>query len=105
MIDFEKLAKEIVNKGDSAESIIIYDNKNKKTIEFANDKVFDVRSISKTVLSLVCGILISDSGREFNLDTYIYPIIKDKINLENKNNLAYLKEIKVKRLHVTSFFL
>ena len=105
MADIEKLAQDIVNKGDSAESIIIFDNINNKTIEFANDKVFDVRSISKTVLSLTCGILINESRGEFNLDTYIYPIIKDKMNLENKNNLAYLKEIKVKHLltHTTGY--
>ncbi|WP_282929630.1 serine hydrolase [Anaerococcus sp. Marseille-Q7828] len=105
MADIEKLAKDIVNKGDSAESIIIFDNKNNKTIEFANDKVFDVRSISKTVLSLTCGILINESRGEFNLDTYIYPIIKNKMNLENEKNLAYLKEIKVKHLltHTTGY--
>lgn len=105
MADIEKLAKDIVNKGDSAESIIIFDNKNNKTIEFANDKVFDVRSISKTVLSLTCGILINESRGEFNLDTYIYPLIKNKMNLENEKNLAYLKEIKVKHLltHTTGY--
>ena len=82
-----------------------FDNKNNKTIEFANDKVFDVRSISKTVLSLTCGILINESRGEFNLDTYIYPIIKNKMNLENEKNLAYLKEIKVKHLltHTTGY--
>lgn len=105
MEDIEKLAKDIVNQGNSAESIIIFDNKNNKTIEFANDKVFDVRSISKTVLSLACGILINESRGEFNLDTYIYPIIKNKMNLENEKNLAYLKEIKVKHLltHTTGY--
>ena len=105
MVDIEKLSKDIVNKGDSAESIIIFDKKNNKTIEFAKDKVFDVRSISKTVLSLTCGILINQSKEKFNLDTYIYPIIKDKIKLENKENLSYLKEIKVKHLltHTTGY--
>ena len=105
MVDIEKLAKEIVNKGNSAESIIIFNNINNKTIEFANDKVFDVRSISKTVLSLTCGILINESRGEFNLETYIYPIIKNKMNLENKKNLAYFKEIKVKHLltHTTGY--
>lgn len=105
MIDIEKLARDIVNKGNSAESIIIFNNKNNKTIEFAKDKVFDVRSISKTVLSLTCGILINESRGEFNLDTYIYPIIKNKMNLETEKNLAYLKEIKVKHLltHTTGF--
>lgn len=105
MVDIEKLAKDIVNKGNSAESIIIFNNKNNKTIEFANDKVFDVRSISKIVLSLTCGILINESRGEFNLDTYIYPIIKNKMNLETEKNLAYLKEIKVKQLltHTTGF--
>lgn len=104
-MEIEKLAQGIIEKEDSAESIIIFNNKNNKAIKFANDKVFDVRSISKTVLSLTCGILISKSGGDFNLETFIYPIIKDKMNLENKRNLSYLKEIKVKDLliHTTGY--
>lgn len=105
MVDIEKLARDIIKKENSAESIIIFDNKSEKTVEFANDKIFDVRSISKTVLSLACGVLIDHRNGEFNLETNIYPIIKNKINLHNEENLQYLKEIKVKHLltHTTGY--
>lgn len=105
MVDIENLARDIINKGNSAESIIIFDKKREKTVEFTNDKIFDVRSISKTVLSLACGILIDHSNGDFNLDTNIYPIIKNKANLHNEENLQYLKELNVKHLltHTTGY--
>lgn len=105
MSEISKIVNEIAENRNSAESIILFDNKKSQSIEFANDTVFDVRSISKTVLSLACGILINESHGEFNLDTKIYPIIRDKISIENESNLNYLKEIKVKHLltHTTGY--
>ncbi len=105
MLDLEKIANEIINKEDSAESIIIFDNKTDQYIDFSNDNVFDVRSISKTVLALACGILIEKSNNDFNEETLIYPILKDKINLSNTKNLRYLKEVKIKHLltHTTGY--
>lgn len=47
----------------------------------------DIRSLSKTVLTLVAGILM-DIDKNFNLETKVYPIIKGALNLENKDNLA-----------------
>lgn len=62
----------------------------------------DVRSISKTVLTLVTGIVVklSYEGKYpfFNEETFIYPIIKDVIHLTNKQNVAHLKQIQVKHL-------
>ncbi|MEW8973515.1 MAG: serine hydrolase [Tissierellaceae bacterium] len=62
----------------------------------------DIRSISKTVLTLVTGIArdLSIKGYypHFDENTYVYPIIKDIIDLSNKSNLPYLKKIKVKHL-------
>ena len=105
MSDLEIIANEIVNKEDSAESIIIFDNKTGQCIDFSNDKVFDVRSISKTVLALACGILIEKSNNDFNEETLIYPILKDKINLNDKKNLRYLEEVRIKHLltHTTGY--
>ncbi|WP_297282278.1 serine hydrolase [uncultured Anaerococcus sp.] len=105
MNNIENHAKKIIEKSNSAESIIIYDKATDYEIDLANDKVFDVRSISKTILSLACGILIEKSGGEFNLDTFIYPIIKDKVKLTNKKNLKYLEKIKVRHLltHTTGY--
>lgn len=62
----------------------------------------DIRSISKTVLTLIAGIVSDLAGKgkypEFNEETYIYPIIENKVNLVNLDNLDKLKKIKVKHL-------
>lgn len=62
----------------------------------------DVRSISKTVLTLVTGIVrdLSAKGHypDFDENTYVYPIIKDIINLSNKENLPFLEKIQIKHL-------
>src|SRR5690625_6732447 len=62
----------------------------------------DIRSISKTVMTIILGVVIrlSHEGKysKINEETYIYPIIKDVIHLENKENEAPLKEVKIKHL-------
>lgn len=62
----------------------------------------DIRSISKTVLTIVLGVVIklSQEGKypKITDETYIYPIIKHVINLENKENEAKLKKVKIKHL-------
>lgn len=62
----------------------------------------DIRSISKTVMTLVLGIVIrlAEEGKypEISEETYIYPLIKDVIHLENKANEALLKRVKIKHL-------
>lgn len=62
----------------------------------------DIRSISKTVLTMVAGIVMDLSAQgklpDFNEDTYIYPIIKDVVNLTNLANEDRLKKVTVKHL-------
>lgn len=62
----------------------------------------DIRSISKTVMTLILGVVVklSDEGMypKISEDTYIYPIIKDVIHLENKKNEAALKKVQIKHL-------
>ena len=60
------------------------------------NKLSDIRSISKTVMTIVTGIMIDEDL--IKLDDYIYPIIKDKFVLSNLNNLNYLKKIQIKHL-------
>ena len=57
----------------------------------------DIRSISKTILTLVCGILI-DKDKDFSLETLVYPILKDQVNITNKDNIEYLSKLKIKHL-------
>lgn len=65
-------------------------------------KMSDIRSISKTVLTIVAGIVtrLSEQGKypTFNEEIFIYPLIKDVIHVKNKGNLTYLKQIQVKHL-------
>src|SRR5690625_3040700 len=62
----------------------------------------DIRSISKTVMTIILGVVIrlSHEGKysKINEETYIYPIIKDVIQLENKKNENTLKKVKIKHL-------
>lgn len=62
----------------------------------------DIRSISKTVMTIILGVVIrlSEAGkyREISEETYIYPIIKDVISLENRANEAALKKVQIKHL-------
>lgn len=62
----------------------------------------DVRSISKTILTLAFGrvMALADAGKypAINEDSKVYPIIKEVIHLENTNNLEKLKQIKIKHL-------
>lgn len=69
----------------------------------------DIRSISKTVMTIVLGVIMKQSEGEklppINENTFIYPIIKDVIQLENRQNLAKLKKVQIKHLltHTVGF--
>src|SRR5690625_5200712 len=62
----------------------------------------DIRSISKTVMTIILGVAIrlSQEGKypTINEETYIYPIIKNVIHLENKENQDTFKKVKIKHL-------
>lgn len=65
-------------------------------------KPSDVRSISKTILTLALGrvMFLADAGKYAPIDeeSKIYPIIQEAINLKNTDNLAKLKQMKIKHL-------
>lgn len=62
----------------------------------------DIRSISKTILAIFLGVVIRLSKEgvypEISEETYIYPIIKDVVKLENHENLEMLEKIQIKHL-------
>lgn len=58
----------------------------------------NIRSLAKTVLALACGILIDKSRGDFNENTYVLDLIRDKIKIRNKSNIKYLKKIRIKDL-------
>lgn len=64
----------------------------------------NIRSITKTILSMLTGIAI-DLYEDFDENTNIYPLIKKNFNIENKLNIEKLKKIKIRHLlnHTTGF--
>ena len=83
--------------------LLIQQDKNTFSYSFKNRKnPSDIRSISKTVLTLVSGIVSDLSKRgmyqDFNEETYIFPIIEEVVNLRNSENEKKLRAIKVKHL-------
>lgn len=66
------------------------------------NKPSDIRSISKTILTMVLGVVIklSKEGKypTIHEETFVYPIIKHVIQLKNQNNIAPLKKVKIKHL-------
>lgn len=66
------------------------------THNFDGSNLCDIRSISKTVMTMIFGIVKS----QYDIDehTFIYPIIKDIIKIEDDNNLNKFKKVQVKHL-------
>lgn len=95
--NLEKYYKENLEKS-LASSFIIYDGNRDEIIGKANDNPLNVRSVAKSILAIGSLILMEKSQFDFNLDTYIYPLLKEGIKLTNKDNIKYLKETKVKHL-------
>lgn len=87
-----------INKIDKIEmdSLIIYSKDRGILFEETRNKKINIRSIAKFVTSLACGILVDKSNCNFNEDTLIYDILKDKVKISNKDNLSKLNNIRVK---------
>ncbi len=83
-----------VNKQElNVKSIGIYYNDKECYHHFETGK-FDIRSISKTVMTLVC--LYITENTNLTLDSYVYPIIRDHVTLENIDNLDKLNKVKIR---------
>lgn len=87
-----------INKLDKIEmdSLIIYSKYKGILFKESKDLKINIRSIAKFVTSLACGILIDKTNGDFNEDTLIYDILKDKVYISNNNNIPKLKNIRVK---------
>ncbi len=91
------MIKEIVNKNElDMDSLIIYSKDEGNLFKKSDRKTINVRSIAKLVTSLAFGVLIYKSKGDFNEDTLIYDILKDKVNISNRKNLKKLKNIRVR---------
>lgn len=83
-------------KKNNIDSLIIYSMERGILYKDASDDLINIRSIAKFVTSLSCGILIDKSNGNFNEDTLIYDILKDKIRIFNTKNIEKLKKIRVR---------
>lgn len=96
-MNLEHYTKQIIDKNLDVKALMI--KAEDKVLKYGKlNELYDIRSISKTVLTLTAGILKEIHPHEFNENTYIYSIIKDVINVTNEANIEYLKKIKVKHL-------
>lgn len=78
------------------DSLIIYSKDRGILYKEASDNLINIRSIAKFVTSLACGVLIDKSNGNFNEDTLIYDILKDKLRISNTKNIEKFKKIRVK---------
>lgn len=66
------------------------------------NQMSDIRSISKSVLTLVLGrvMTLADEGEypELSEETFVFPTIRQQVHLKNKENLKQLEKIKIKHL-------
>ena len=100
---FKELVKFYENKhnkkGDKVnmKHLLIYQNEKYQTHAFEQNEWSDIRSISKTVMTLLFGricMLHTDLSEE----TYIYPVIQNIAELTNEVNKEKLEKLQVKHL-------
>lgn len=99
--DFES-AKDKENNSLAIHALLIKDSKVYLHHFRKDSKISDVRSLSKTSLTLAFGRLmeLATEGHYPKIDeeSKIYPILKDQLELTNKENIDKVKKIKVKHL-------
>lgn len=98
-----KTKKDQDNNNLNMHYLLVHQNDNTYTHHFNNrQKPSDIRSISKTVLTMVAGIVMDLSAQgkypHFDENTYVFPIIEEAVNLSNKENEAQLRKVQVKHL-------
>ena len=100
---FKKIVKFYENKhnkkGDKVnmKHLLVYQNGKYQTHVFEQNERSDIRSISKTVMTLLFGricMLHTDLSEE----TYIYPVIQNVAELKNEVNKEKLEKLQVKHL-------
>ena len=97
MQELMNFTNQIIKENKSMDSLIIYKNGSGYIVNEKSDEKINIRSISKTILALTCGIII-DEDINFDEESKIFSILYDKIDITNKNNDKYLKVIKIKHL-------
>lgn len=85
------------------DSIFIEQNNSIERIFYKNEELHELRSCSKLLVAMAIGIAIEK--KMFDLDTLVYPVIKNVVKIENVNNLNKIKQWNIKHLltHTTGY--
>ena len=85
------------------DSIFLEQDGNLDKIFYNEECLHELRSCAKLLVAMVIGIAI-EKGM-ITLDTFIYPSIKDIVNIKNKSNLEKVKKWKIRNLltHTTGY--
>ena len=108
MIDIEKL-KDNVNilsrnlDSLNIDSIFIEQNNHIEKIIYKDEELHELRSCSKLLVAMAIGIAIEK--KMLDLDTLVYPVIKNIVKIKNVNNLNKIKQWNIKHLltHTTCY--
>lgn len=93
----------------SIDSIFVEQNVNIEKYFYKDEQLHELRSCSKLLVAMAIGVAI-DKGllvakEPLSLNTRIFPIIKDMVNITNKSNINKIKEWTIKDLltHTTGY--
>lgn len=85
------------------DSIFLEQDENLEKVFYEDEKLHELRSCSKILVAMAIGIAI-DKGM-LTLDTLVYPVIKNVVNITNKNNIEKIKKWSIRNLltHTTGY--
>lgn len=108
MININKIKQNIKlisekENGLNIDSIFIDQKDQKDIIFYKEESLHELRSCAKLLVAMAVGIAIEK--KMFNLDTLIYPAIKNVVNIKNKDNLEKIKKWTIRNLltHTTGY--
>lgn len=91
------------------DSIFIEQNGKIEKIFYKEEQLHELRSCAKLLVAMAIGIAIdkklSIEGEVLTLNTKIFPVIKDIVNITNKNNIEKINKWTIKNLltHTTGY--
>jgi CubicO group peptidase (beta-lactamase class C family) len=91
------------------DSVFIEQNGNIEKYFYKDEQLHELRSCAKLLVAIAIGIAIdkglSIAGEPLDLNTKIFPTIKDIVNITNKSNIEKIKEWTIKDLltHTTGY--
>jgi CubicO group peptidase (beta-lactamase class C family) len=92
----KELVKNKYNQNVNIDSIMIKDGCQTFSHFYKEDSLHEMRSISKVLIALAYGIVL---GRgQISLDTFVYPIIKNVVDITNLDNIEKIKKWQIKHL-------